>query len=104
MQTRGEAASLLPIEAAPRGRPSSAERLQKEQRSTSNLKKKNSQSPPIERMLIEANMASINARLGGKGAMDAEFQAKKTKSKSRKEAKDQRKAEPAEKTRNQASH
>jgi len=55
-------------------------------------------------MLIEANMASINARLGGKGAMDAEFQAKKTKSKSRKEAKDQRKAEPAEKTRNQASH
>lgn len=82
----------MTVEGAPRGRSSSAERLQKEQRSTSNLQKQKSQSPLID------------ARTGGKGALEVGMLGKKAKSKSKKELKDQKKADAAEKAETRQSN
>ena len=81
----------MAMDGAPRGRSSSAERLQKEQ-STNNLQKQKSQSPLIV------------ATAGGKGILDVEPPGKKAKSRSKKEAKDQRKAEAAEKAETRPSN
>lgn len=66
---RGERVSLMALEGAPRGRSSSAERLRKDQRSTSSLQKQKSQSPPGD------------GRTVGKSAFEVEIPTKKAKSK-----------------------